>query len=111
MGPVHYLLRKYKDGSAELQQRLRPRVAAFLARFLQHHRRCIGAWDTITVVPSSIGRPGPHPLAQTIGMVPELATNMAELLQASSRPAGHLAASDQGFTVTARVRGRRDTVG
>jgi predicted amidophosphoribosyltransferase len=107
MGPVHYLLRKYKDGAPELQQRLRPRVAALLARFLQQHRGCIGAWDSITVVPSSIGRTGSHPLAQTIGMVPGLATSLAELLQASSRPAGHLAASDQGFTVTAGVRGRR----
>jgi predicted amidophosphoribosyltransferase len=107
MGPVHYLLRNYKDGSAQLQQRLRPRVAALLARFLQHHGQCIGAWDTITVVPSSVGRPGPHPLVQTIGMVPELATTAAELLRATNRPAGHLAASDRGFTVMSRVRGRR----
>jgi predicted amidophosphoribosyltransferase len=107
MGPVHHLLRSYKDGSAQLQRRLRPRVAALLARFLQHHRGCIGTWDTITVVPSSIGRTGPHPLGQTIGMVPDLATSLAELLQASPRPAGHLAASDQGFTVAARVHGRR----
>jgi hypothetical protein len=66
-----------------------------------------GAWDTITIVPSSIGRPGPHPLTQTISMVPEFATNMADLLQATNRPAGHLAASDQGFTVASGARGRR----
>jgi hypothetical protein len=50
-----------------------PRVAALLARFLQNHNRCIGGWDLITVVPSSIGRRGPHPLAQAINMVPALA--------------------------------------
>jgi predicted amidophosphoribosyltransferase len=107
MGPMHYLLRKYKDGPPELQQRLRPRVAALLARFLQHHRRCIGDWDTITVVPSSVGRPGPHPLTQTIGMVPALASTSAELLHATDRPARHLAASDEGFTVVADVQDRR----
>jgi predicted amidophosphoribosyltransferase len=107
MGPMHYLLRKYKDGPAELQQRLRPRVAALLARFLQHHRRCIGDWDTITVVPSGVGRPGPHPLLQTIGMAPALASASAELLHASARPARHLAASDEAFTVSAEVHDRR----
>jgi predicted amidophosphoribosyltransferase len=107
MGPMHYLLRKYKDGSTELQRRLRPRVAALLARFLQHHGSCVGAWDTITVVPSSVGRTGLHPLAETISMVAELAATPAELLRASDRPARHLAASDQGFTVTAQVRGLR----
>ena len=40
-------------------------------------------------------------------MVPELAITLAELLRASNRPAGHLAASDHGFTVMSRVRGRR----
>jgi predicted amidophosphoribosyltransferase len=107
MGPMHYLLRNYKDGSVQLQQRLRPRVAALLARFLQDHGHCIGRWDTITVVPSSVGRTGPHPLAQTIGMVPELAASSAELLRATAQPAGHLAASDHGFMVRYRVRGRR----
>src|SRR6266511_6381184 len=28
MGPVHYLLRQYKDGPAQLRRRLMPRVAA-----------------------------------------------------------------------------------
>jgi len=107
MGPMHYLLRNYKDGSADLQRRLRPRVAALLARFLQHHGRCVGAWDGITIVPSSVGRVGRHPLAETIEMVPELAATRTELLAVGRRPAGHLVASDEGFTVTTQVRGRR----
>jgi predicted amidophosphoribosyltransferase len=100
MGPVHYLLRQYKDGPAQLRRRLMPRVAALLARFLQQHRRCIGGWDLITVVPSSIGRPGSHPLAQAINMVPALADTYRALLQAGLHSAGHLAAGDDAFVVT-----------
>jgi predicted amidophosphoribosyltransferase len=104
---MHYLLRQYKDGPLELRRRLMPRVAALLARFLQQHRQCIGGWDLITVVPSSIGRSGPHPLAQAINMVPALAGTYRALLRAGLHPAGHLAASDDAFVVTTQVMGRR----
>jgi predicted amidophosphoribosyltransferase len=107
MGPVHYLLRQYKDGPAQLRDRLAPRVAALLARFLQQHRRCIGSWDLITVVPSSIGRPGPHPLAQAINMVPALAGTYRALLQTGLHPAGHLAAGDDAFVVTGEITSRQ----
>jgi hypothetical protein len=104
---VHYLLRQYKDGPAQLRRRLMPRVAALLARFLQQHGQCIGGWDLITVVPSSIGRPGQHPLAQAINMVPALADTYRALLHAGLHPAGHLAARDDAFVVTREATGRR----
>ncbi len=107
MGPTHYLLRKYKDGPPELRRRLMPRVAALLARFLQQHGRCIGGWDAITSVPSSIGRPGQHPLAEAISMVPALADSYRALLEAGVRPAGHLTAADDAFAASTSVTGRR----
>lgn len=72
-GPVHNLLRGYKDGPEELRARFLPRVAALLARFVDEHGKCIGHWETVTAVPSSKGRPagssgriqrgGPQPVA------------------------------------------------
>jgi predicted amidophosphoribosyltransferase len=107
MGQMHHVLRKYKDGPPELQRRFKPRVAALLGRFLQHHASCIGEWDVLTTVPSSKGRTGTHPLAQAVQMVPDLAVAYSDLLSIGPHPAHHGAASDLGFTVNAPVQGRR----
>jgi len=106
-GPVHNLLRGYKDGPEELRARFLPRVAALLARFVDEHGKCVGDWETVTAVPSSKGRPGRHPLVRAIGMVSSLASHYEELLVPGARPARHLAASDHAFEVTTRLDGRR----
>src|SRR6266571_4393371 len=87
-GPVHNLLRGYKDGPEELKARFLPRVAALLARFVDEHGKCVGDWETVTAVPSSKGRPGRHPLVRAIGMVSSLASHYEELLVPGARRGG-----------------------
>jgi hypothetical protein len=104
---MHHLLYSYKNGPEQLRGRLLPRVAALLARFLQNHGACIGARDTITIVPSSKGRPGLHPLMQALMMVRDLASDTEDLLRPGSQPAGHLIARDESFTAVTRLDGQR----
>src|SRR6266571_2918641 len=69
LGQLHHVLRSYKreDYPARVRDPFRLQVSALLARFLWQHGDCIRSaageeWDTMTIVPSSQGRTGPHPL-------------------------------------------------
>lgn len=104
---LHDLLRKYKDASVVLQDRLRPRAAALLGRFLQEHRHCLGEWDVLTTVPSGSGREGLHPLSRAIAMLGEFRRQLVHVLEPGRIPEGdrHLNAADDRFRVRTSVDG------
>lgn len=69
-GHLYYMLKEYKHGGAGAPT-WQVRLAALLGRFLRDHKECIlertgDAWDVITTVPSTGGRPGAHPLEQVV---------------------------------------------
>lgn len=112
-GPLHTCLRAYKDGDSSLvRRRASVKVVALLARFLHDHRDCLecraaSRWDVVTVVPSSTGRPGRHPLEDAIGLVPWLARQRRLLLAAGPARPSHNRATDAGFSVHPAARGTR----
>ena len=111
-GQFHTVLRQYKDGAVEqTRTRFRLQLSALTARFLREHRACMTAatgadFDLVTVVPSSANRPGDHPLWQIIDWVGALRGLAVPTLARGSGPLGWNAASDNGYVVTADVRGR-----
>lgn len=106
LGHLHYMMRMYKDGRTEdVQREFRLRVAATLARFLQLHRTCIGDWNLLTTIPTGRNRPGEHPLAQAIRLVPNLNNDFIPLLSPGTSPPAHNAASDNAYEVTEDVEG------
>ncbi len=114
VGPSHHVLRSYKrdDYPARVREQFRLQVSALLARFLWQHGGCIRTtagedWDVITIVPSSHGRTGPHPLEDAIRMFPFLRDQHQVLLAAGARAADHNQASDSAFTVVESVSDRR----
>ncbi len=109
---VHGVLRGYKDSASALaRRRHQATLAALLGRFLSEHRPCLtggtSGWDLVTTVPSTRGRGGLHPLAQTIQAVPALARRHQELLTWSGGHLGHIQASDGAFGVVRPVGGAR----
>lgn len=111
LGQLHHALRSYKreDYPASVRDRFRPQVGAVLARFLSRHRACITAaagvagWDCITIVPSTQGRAGPHPLEGAIALFPFLRSQYRSLLAPGAAPADHNHASDDAYAVTDEV--------
>jgi hypothetical protein len=108
------VLRSYKreDYPTRVRDPFRLQVSALLARFLWQHGDCIrGAageeWDTITIVPSSQGRTGPHPLEEAIRMFPFLGDQYHSLLAPGEVKADHNQASDHAYVVTADVASQR----
>jgi hypothetical protein len=104
-GPLHTLLRAYKDAHVpEARRRGRTALQLLLAAFLRRHEGCIAALiggraDLYVPVPPS-QRPGPPPLEEL--------TRACELSQAAWAPGllcrgrgalGHLRASARGFGV------------
>jgi hypothetical protein len=52
-GPIHHMLRMYKDSAdAKTRDRLTVRLAALIAVFIRRHDACVGDWDVATCVPS-----------------------------------------------------------
>lgn len=108
MSQLHHVLRSYKDAPRQaVRDAFSVRVAALLHRFVARHRTCIRNaagrdWNTVTVVPSSTGRAGTHPLESVIRM-----TGLADEYLATLRPGpvatGHNLADDSGFETTADV--------
>ena len=50
---LHRHLRGYKDDrSAEVRARMSLRLAALVSVFMEHHRRCVGEFDSVVTVPS-----------------------------------------------------------
>jgi predicted amidophosphoribosyltransferase len=114
LGQLHHVLRSYKreDYPLSVRDRFRLQVSALLARFLWQHGDCIRAaagedWDCITIVPSSQGRSGVHPLEEAIRMFPFLADQYRRLLGTGTAKAVHNRASDKAFRVTEDVTGTR----
>lgn len=105
MGQLYYVLRKYKDSAnQDLRERFTLVMGALLVRFLQAHRACLerllgGPWTLVTSVPSSSGRPPPHPLDRAIGKSRSLRSLMAPVLQRGPHDLDHNIASDRGYVL------------
>ncbi len=113
-GQLHHVLRSYKlDGyPANVRDKFTLQVSALLARFLSSHGDCISYaaqedWDCITIVPSSQGRLGVHPLARAMTMFRSLSAKYRSLLAPGPGPAAHNRASDTAYVVTSNVDGLR----
>lgn len=114
LGQLHHVLRSYKrDGyPPSVRDDFRLQISAILTRFLGQHGRCIRAaagmeWDCITIVPSTSGRPGAHPLELAIEMSEPLRSRYQRLLGPGPETAGHNSASDAAYAPLERVDGRR----
>src|SRR5438128_2563684 len=109
---LHYVLRSYKSViTPELRWRFRAQVAATIGVFLSEHRKCIQQaagreWDGITVVPSSGGRSGIHPLLETLRMITPWDEVLVDPLRKGQEHIGHTIADDAGFEVRHSVAGR-----
>lgn len=110
---LHTILWGYKNTVDEaVRRRQVVQVAAIVGRFLHRHRRCIVGvvgrdFDVITVVPSSRGRAGAHPLEQAIGLLPSPASALAPLLEPGAEPIGEeRRASDHAFEPLGSATGR-----
>lgn len=113
--PLHAILRCYKDtASSAARRRHATTVAALLGRHLFDHGRCLGGgrrpWDVITVVPSTSGGAGDHPMVAALSLVPWLASQHRALLARTGAGLGHLRAADDAFAVTRPVAGWRVVV-
>jgi hypothetical protein len=64
-------------------------------------------WDVLTIVPSSAGRVGRHPLERVISMFRSLKDQYEPLLASGPGLAGHNTAADDSYVTTTDVRGRR----
>jgi adenine/guanine phosphoribosyltransferase-like PRPP-binding protein len=111
-GELHATLRRYKDARCpDRRERDALAVGDLLSRFLERHLGCLsggaGGVDLITTVPSSAGRPSPHPLAGALELVPRLAAPLEETLVRGPVALGHARASDHGFEVRRSVEGAK----
>ena len=114
LGQLHHVLRSYKreDYPASVRDGFRQQVSALLARFLWKHGDCIQAaageeWGCLTIVPSSQGRAGEHPLEGAIRLFPSLRDQYRALLMPGTETAEHNRASDSAYAVTEDVSGLR----
>jgi hypothetical protein len=88
---LHYQLKHYKDDDgSKMAWDFLVKTAALLGYFLKQHGGCIstaagGAWDVITSVPSSTNRPGEHPLATAIKLVPHCGRNTSLCFAVAAR--------------------------
>ena len=113
-GQLHHVLRSYKrdDYPASVRDGFRQQVSALLARFLWKHGHCVQTvaaedWDCLTIVPSSQGRAGDHPLEGAIRLFPSLRDQYRALLTPGTERADHNRASDFAYAVTEDVSGLR----
>ncbi|MEX2420478.1 MAG: hypothetical protein WD670_01535 [Actinomycetota bacterium] len=87
-------------------------LAATLQRFLREHGDCIrdaagGDWMTISIIPSTRGRPEPHPLEQTIMRAPALRDHYERLLRWTGEAIDHARPNPNAFEAIIGVSGRR----
>jgi hypothetical protein len=110
-GELHGVLRRYKDARCPRQRARDTRaLGELVARFLRRHEACLAGgrdFDLLATVPSSRGRPDPHPLIQVIRSDPWLAARHQELLARGPARLGHTRASDIGFSPSRAVGGAR----
>lgn len=103
-GQLYLVLRTYKSHN---RQRFQPVVAGFIGRFLKNHRDCVGGEpDLVTIVPSTTGRQGEHPLAGAIRLLHPLSQRLRPLLRPGRDRLGHNQPSDEGFEATEEVAGK-----
>jgi predicted amidophosphoribosyltransferase len=114
LGQLHHSLRTYKNGAypQPVRARFQLQLSALVTRFLGDHSGCIAQaageeWDCLTIVPSSQGRVGVHPLEQVVTMSSFLASRYQALLVPGPSPARHNRASDDAYAVTQDVAGLR----
>jgi predicted amidophosphoribosyltransferase len=114
LGQLHHVLRSYKrdDYPEAVRVAFRVQLGALLARFLAAHGDCIRQaageeWDIITIVPSSKGRAGVHPLESVVQVFRSLSDLYQPLLASGPDPADHNQASDEAYVITTDVRGLR----
>jgi predicted amidophosphoribosyltransferase len=109
---LHTVLRGYKDSpDPAARRRFQFQVAALLLRFLRDHGDCIRAaagreWDTLTIVPSSAGRAGTHPLEEVIGLSRSLGPRYRSLLERTEVEIDHRSASDGAYRALPEADGR-----
>jgi hypothetical protein len=113
-GQLWHVLRYYKnDKPSQAEKLLAVQVAAIIARFLDHHHRCLaalgGPWTLATTVPSTRagGRGGQHPLVQVVKWVRRLEGRYSPVLVRGPGDVGHNLAGDEVFTPTRRVDDHR----
>jgi hypothetical protein len=111
---LYSVLRDYKSGY--VPERVRDghalQIAALLQRFLGEHDACIErdaglGFNTITVVPSKRGRPGPHPLEQVFARSLFLDSLHRPLLDPGPGEIGRATPADDGFVARTEARDRR----
>lgn len=111
-GQLHHVLWAYKRESypEKVRAPFRLQISALMTRFLGQHGNCIRRaahqdWDAITIVPSSQGRAGVHPLEDAIRLSPLLLDQYQPLLRPGPGKADHNQASDQAYDVVDSVSG------
>ena len=107
LGQLHHSLKTYKlEGYPQpVRARFQLQLSALITRFLGDHSACIAAaagdeWDCLTIVPSSRGRVGAHPLENVIRMSSFLAKYYRALLVPGPTHARHNQAADDAYAVT-----------
>ncbi|SEP71459.1 Predicted amidophosphoribosyltransferases [Lentzea xinjiangensis] len=67
-GQLVHVLRNYKySRNPAVRRQFTNELAGVLATFLARHRRCLGEFDTVTIVPGTKQRKDGHPLADVLG--------------------------------------------
>lgn len=112
-GQLHHVLKHYKNPDMDPVTRgaFILQVTGILARFLSAHRSCIERsakreWNLITIVPSTSGRSGEHPLETAIRRSPWLRSQFENVLFPGSVAVTHNQASNNGFAALAKVKDR-----
>ena len=109
--PLHELLRDYKDGRPRTRELLSVRVAALAGAFLWRRGPALApeGWDAVVAVPSTAGRPGPHPLAEALARIDWLAPQVASAAVAytGTGDCGHRRAQEDAFWVDPALTGLR----
>jgi predicted amidophosphoribosyltransferase len=104
----------YKNSQSEdTRARFALRLGALLARFLRDHGDHIraaagGDWDLITIVPSSGGRAGPHPLEDVVRKARAHLDLYSSVLETAGEGViDHRRSDDRGYRVTDDIEARR----
>lgn len=102
-GLLHRHLRGYKDDrSPAVRNRMSVRLAALTAVFLEHHRDCVGPFDSVVLVPS----PARMAVASIVQRVPSLRDEHRPALTVSAVGFKNELRTDR-FAMTRAVSGER----